>query len=46
MTVNNDALAIDKAVDQLMKVSQEIGITTLQIEKVKEEQYLAISQGI
>lgn len=46
MTVNNDALEIDKAVDQLIKVSEKIGRTTEQIEKVKEEQHIAVSQGI
>lgn len=46
MTANNDALVVDKVVDQLMKVSEEIGRATEQIEKVKEEQYTAVSKGI
>ena len=46
MTVNRDVLAISRAVDQLAKVSEEIGRTTEQIEKVEEEQYLATLQGI
>ena len=46
MTANNDALVVDKAVGQLMEVSEEIGQTTEQIEKVKEEQYIAVSKGI
>lgn len=46
MTANKDVLAIDKAVDQLAKVSEEIGQRTEQIEKVKGEKYLAILQGI
>ena len=46
MTANNDALVVDKVVDQLMKVSEEIGQITEQIEKVKEEQYIAVSKGI
>lgn len=46
MTINNGALAIDKAVDQLIKVNEEIGWITEQIEKVKEEQHIAVSQGI
>ena len=46
VTVNKDVLAIDKAVDKLIKVSEEIGQRTEQIEKVKEEQYLATLQGI
>lgn len=36
MTINNGALAIDKAVDQLIKVNEEIGRITEQMEKVKE----------
>lgn len=46
MTANNDALVVDKAVGRLMEVSEEIGQTTEQIEKVKEEQYIAVSKGI
>ncbi|HIY92380.1 MAG TPA: hypothetical protein H9820_05480 [Candidatus Companilactobacillus pullicola] len=46
MIVNEDVLAISRAVDQLSKVSEEIGRTTEQIENVEEEQYLATLQGI
>ena len=46
MAVDNDALAIDRAIDQLMEVSEEIGRITEQIEKVKDEQYQAVSQDI
>jgi len=46
MTANNDALVVDKAVGRLMEVSEEIGQTTEQIEKVKEKQYIAVSKGI
>lgn len=46
MTLNEDVLAISRAVDQLAKVSEEIGQRTEQIEKVKEKKYLAILQGI
>ena len=46
MTANNDALVVDKVVDQLMEVSEKIGRANEQIEKTKEEQYLAVSKGI